>query len=173
MFFCFYELPRTHARLHDPVVRISEATRDAENHFPLDRQIGVGLDDSLDRFAKLALRVHGTYTRTNSQIDIKMTSRRNECRFMSPTRLNRIDRTLRRHQPGSVFLCVLRKPFFQQGDDLGGVDDGVFPFDDMANTGVVQISTHDDFKPAESDFFPRHRPAGFGDDRKIAAHTLL
>src|SRR6516225_9728038 len=102
-----------------------------------------------------------------------MTSCRNECWFMSPTSLNRVDRSLRRHKPRSVFLCVLGKPFFQRSDDLAGVDDWISAFDDMANPSVIQVSMHDDFEPAQSHLFPGHRPTGFGDDRKITAQSLL
>src|SRR5207237_6357723 len=56
MFFSLDKFPRPDARLNDPVVRISEAAWDAENHFPLYRQVRIGLDDPLDGRAKLALR---------------------------------------------------------------------------------------------------------------------
>jgi hypothetical protein len=64
MFLAFDELPRPDARLNDPVIGIGETARDAESHFPLDGQLGIDLDDPLDSFTKLALRLNGSYAGT-------------------------------------------------------------------------------------------------------------
>src|ERR1700746_3935432 len=102
-----------------------------------------------------------------------MASRRNKRRLMCPTPLNRIDRSLGRNQPRGIFLRVLGKPLFQQADHLGGMNNRISTFDDMANPGVIQIASHDYLEPAQSHFFPGYGPTRFRDDREITAYPLL
>ena len=126
---------------------IGETAGDAENHFPRHRQLRISFDDSFDGFTKLALRLHGTYPRTYSEIDKKMTRRWHERRFMGPTRLDGVDRSLRRHQSGSVFFRIFGKPLFQQPYYFGGVNNGISTFHDMAYASVILISSQDHFEP--------------------------
>src|SRR5262245_11981824 len=102
-----------------------------------------------------------------------MASRRNKRRLMCPTRLNRIDRSLRRNQSRGIFLRILEKPLFQQADHFGGMNNRIPTFDHMPYAGVIQIASDDYLEPAQSDFFPSYGPTRFRDDREITPYPLL
>src|SRR6185503_19604392 len=173
MLLVFDKLPCAHARLDDPVLWIGTTAGDAKNHFPIHRNARISLDDPFDGFTELMLRFGRIYARTDSQIDIEVARRRNECRLMSPTRLNRINRSLGRDQTRGVFRRVFGEPLFQQADNFGGVDDGISAFYDMPYARVVQIPSYDYLEPTQSHLFPSDGPTRFRDDREIASHALL